>query len=123
MIPALSIRQPWPWLILHAGKNIENRPWSTRFRGRFYIHAAKKIDMAAYEIFRQCGLPAIDKFSTGGIVGSIELVDCITQSDSDWFLGPYGFVLARPKPIKFRPCKGQLGFFDAHFSIHSLQSG
>lgn len=33
---ALSIRQPWAWLILHAGKDIENRVWQTRFRGELY---------------------------------------------------------------------------------------
>lgn len=26
---ALSIRQPWAWAILHAGKDIENRDWHT----------------------------------------------------------------------------------------------
>ena len=26
---ALSIRQPWAWAILHAGKDIENRDWRT----------------------------------------------------------------------------------------------
>lgn len=24
---ALSIRQPWAWLIINAGKDIENRDW------------------------------------------------------------------------------------------------
>ena len=37
----LSIRQPWAWLILNAGKDIENREWPTRFRGRVLIHASK----------------------------------------------------------------------------------
>lgn len=41
---ALSILQPWPWLILHAWKDIENRTWPTRFRGRFLIHAGKGYD-------------------------------------------------------------------------------
>lgn len=27
---ALSIRQPWTWAILYAGKDIENRDWSDR---------------------------------------------------------------------------------------------
>jgi hypothetical protein len=41
---ALSIRQPWAWLILHAGKDIENRDRKPRnpalhFRGSFLIHA------------------------------------------------------------------------------------
>ena len=30
---ALSIRQPWSWLILHGGKDIENRSWRTNVRG------------------------------------------------------------------------------------------
>ena len=38
---ALSIRQPWAWMILYAGKDIENREWPTRFRGRVLIHASK----------------------------------------------------------------------------------
>lgn len=38
---ALSIRQPWAWLILNGWKDIENRDWTTRVRGRILIHAAK----------------------------------------------------------------------------------
>lgn len=38
---ALSIRQPWAWAIIHAGKDVENRNWSTKFRGPVCIHAAK----------------------------------------------------------------------------------
>ena len=34
---ALTIRQPWAWAILHASKDIENRGWSTNFRGRFCL--------------------------------------------------------------------------------------
>ena len=30
---ALSIRQPWAWAIINAGKDIENRQWPTKFRG------------------------------------------------------------------------------------------
>jgi hypothetical protein len=33
MTLALSIRQPWASLILFAGKDIENRNWSTATRG------------------------------------------------------------------------------------------
>ena len=38
---ALSVRQPWAWAIIHAGKDIENRSWATKFRGRVLIHASK----------------------------------------------------------------------------------
>lgn len=38
---ALSIRQPWLWAILKAGKRIENRKWKTSYRGPLLLHAAK----------------------------------------------------------------------------------
>lgn len=44
----LSVRQPWAWAILNAGKRIENRerkdgrmPAMCRYRGPLLIHAAK----------------------------------------------------------------------------------
>ena len=33
-IPALSIQQPWAWFIVNGYKDVENRTWSTKFRGR-----------------------------------------------------------------------------------------
>lgn len=38
--PVLSIRRPWTWLILHGGKNVENRTWTTTYRGLLLIHAS-----------------------------------------------------------------------------------
>ena len=45
---ALSVRQPWAWAIIHAGKDIENRSWQAvnrglDQRGRIAVHAAKGI--------------------------------------------------------------------------------
>lgn len=36
---------------------------------------------------------------------------CVTRSDSPWFFGRYGFVLADVRPVPFFPVKGALGFF------------
>ena len=55
---------------------------------------------------------AFDDLERGGIVGSVEIVDCVTESASPWFVGRYGFVLRDPKPLPFTQWKGQLGFFD-----------
>lgn len=111
---ALSIRQPWAWLILNAGKDIENRNWSTAFRGRFLIHASKGMTRYEYENapIHIVDLPDFDELQRGGIVGSVELVDCVSDSDSEWFFGEYGFLLRDPKPLPFIPYKGKLGFFD-----------
>lgn len=121
-IVALSIRQPWAWLILNAGKDIENRGWSTRFRGRILVHAAKGMTRDEYvEAIRfamdYCNvppqkLPLFSDLERGGIVGSVEIVDCVSQSESPWFVGTHGFVLRNPEILPFRPYKGQLGFFE-----------
>lgn len=115
---ALSIRQPWAWLIIHAGKDIENRSWHTKFRGRFLVHAAKGLTGAelvrALNFCEERGLPMPDlgDLQRGGIIGSVELVDSVDHSDSPWYMGQKGFLLRDPKPLPFMPLKGQLQFFD-----------
>lgn len=117
-VVALSIRQPWAWLILHGGKDIENRQWKTRFRGLIYVHAGKGMTRAEYNNAEfdaeenGIKLPPYEELERGGIVGQVEIVDCVTQSASPWFFGDYGFVLRNAKPLTFRPCKGALGFFN-----------
>ena len=120
---ALSIRQPWAWMILHAGKDIENREWPTRFRGRVLVHASKGMTQREYdEAFefaqnaygRYLHIPFSGVLDRGGIVGSVEIVDCVTRSDSRWFVGTYGFVLRDPVVLPFQPYRGALGFFDTH---------
>lgn len=116
---ALSIRQPWAWAILHAGKPVENRSWSTNIRGPICIHAAKGMTMAEYGETRQFvwslginDIPAFDAIRRGGIIGVADLVDVVTRHPSPWFFGPYGFVLANPRAVPFISVKGALGFFD-----------
>lgn len=102
---AISIRQPWAWHIIHDGKDVENRTWPTRFRGRVLIHSSKGVDAADRDAVRAKGMPL------GGIVGHAEIIDCVTSMDSTWFFGPYGFVLRDVRPLPFIPCRGALGFF------------
>jgi len=117
----LSIKQPWAWLIVNGYKDIENRSWSTKFRGRFFVHASKKIDMRGYESVRKhhpwIEMPEPKDFFFGGVVGTAVVTDCVTETCSPWFVGEYGFTLADAKPMTPIPLKGQLGFFDAPESI------
>lgn len=121
---ALSIRQPWAHSIIYKGKTVENRSWSTQFRGRVCIHAAKGMTNAEWqdglETYR-ANNPSIDDdiafpwkvdLKRGGIVGTVEIIDVVTFMDSPWFFGPYGFVLSNPQPVDFIPVKGALKFFD-----------
>jgi hypothetical protein len=124
---ALCVRAPWWWYILHGGKDIENRDWPTRVRGRVLIHASKwwnyrEIEIDAFDAnklaaeraqlsYRELRNGTL-KDSCGCLVGSVEIVDCVARSNSPWFVGDCGFVLRDPvtfiEPIPF---KGTLGFF------------
>jgi hypothetical protein len=118
---ALSIRQPWAWLIIHAGKDIENRDWRTAFRGSVLIHAGKSMthaDYSACAIFcsgltHEIKFPSFDELKAlcGGIVGRMTISDCVSESQSEWFCGTYGFVITGASELPFQACKGALGFF------------
>lgn len=126
---ALSIRQPFAFLIVNGFKTIENRSWLTNYRGEFLIHAGKKLTPADYDaamlfveafvdpaLVRQ--VPGMDELQLGGVVGVAKLVDCVTDSPSPWFTGGaangggYGFVLQDAMPMPFLPWKGRQGFFN-----------
>lgn len=118
---ALSIRQPWAWAILNAGKNIENRPRRFNYRGPICLHASlggsgREYLQAMSDIYNLDGTgivtPTSDDVARGGIIGTAEIVDCVEQSDSPWFFGPYGLVLENIKPVEFVPVKGALGLFN-----------
>lgn len=121
---ALSIRQPWTWLILNAGKDIENRDWSTLFRGPVLIHASKGMTNMEYDDAMETAYqilganfkaPSYNSLERGGFVGKMEIVDCVKGHASPWFFGKYGFVIRNAQPIAFHPFRGALGFFDTDF--------
>jgi hypothetical protein len=120
---ALSIRQPWAWLIVNGGKDIENRGWNTSFRGQFLIHAAKgmtrdeyddALDFADEVTVGRPRAPAYEALDRGGIVGVARLVDVLSPKGQryGWHVpGQFGFVLRDVRPLPFLPCKGALGFW------------
>ena len=113
----IVIRQPWAWLIVHGFKDIENRSWTTRYRGTLLIQASANLptkrELEEIRVFvRKRGVELPKDFETGGIVGMVKLEDCVTSHRSKWFEGPIGWVLARPKRLQFIPLKGRLGLFD-----------
>jgi len=116
---ALSIRQPWAWLIIHGGKDIENRTWHTKHRGRFLVHAAQGMTRAEYDAAYSYAfkigirnMPAFQDLQRGGIIGSVDLIDSTDGHPSPWYMGEKAFVLRDPQALPFVPLKGRLGFFD-----------
>lgn len=121
---ALSLTEPMAWAIFH-GKDIENRPWSTKVRGRVYIHASKGFDwehyrwMAKNENRLELQLPQPEDFVHGAIIGEVDIVGCVQHHGSRWAMeGYWHFVLSNPvlydKPI---PCRGMLGFFEPKIDL------
>ena len=114
---ALSILQPWAWLIANGYKDVENRCWPTACRGPFLIPAGKrwgreqKEDLAFVRaLFPHIPLP--ETFELGGIVGRATITGCTTDSESPWFFGPFGFEIAGAAPVPFKALRGQLGWFN-----------
>jgi hypothetical protein len=127
---ALSIQDPWASLIVAGIKPVENRTWSTPVRGPVLIHAGKKFDTEAYfwllNNWHQCGMPwTVDEllrqkerdrsWARGAIIGTADLVDCVTSHPSPFFFGEFGFVFANAKPIEPVPMRGRLQFFNVEW--------
>lgn len=94
---ALSLWQPWAYLLASGKKKIETRSWSTSYRGPLAIHAAKKWDPQLQAIchtkpFVEAIKPANVEFyefylrntlAFGSIIGTVDLVDCIEMTSSN----------------------------------------
>lgn len=123
---ALSIRQPWAWLICAGYKDIENRNWAigcnvppgyavvnfkTPLPSRIYVHASGtraranlELNMAFSIIERVYGFSKGETIEAnyksnkalGAIIGEVDIAGCVEESTSPWFVGPYGFTLTNP---------------------------
>jgi len=136
---ALSLRQPWAWLVASGIKDVENRTWPTKRRERIYIHAGKsseikvqglgdawitsRLTIAQYFQYREAEAEA--EMVRGAIIGEVTITDCKFRFPdenanlySKWAeSGLYGFTLTDAilyeEPI---PCRGALGFFEPDLS-------
>jgi hypothetical protein len=119
---AISIRSPWAWAIVYAGKDIENRSWITHTRGTVAIHASKTMSRPFYEEARaeikklapRAKMPAYEAMPRSAIIGLVDVVGCEPKTKSRWHdRGQYGFILANPRPLRRPiPCDGWLNFWE-----------
>lgn len=96
---AITVRQPWAWAIMHAGKDVENRSRNVAgsYRGPLVIHAAKRIEedefVDALRFFDGMGFERpqgkVGDLGFGVALGIVELVDvhwvasCIRYSSNE----------------------------------------
>jgi hypothetical protein len=115
----LSIRQPWAWAISQGRKKVENRTWSTSYRGVVYIHASLKLERDGLTwLSSKAKVQPPSQFVFGAVVAVAVLSDVVTRRTAKrfrpWFFGPYGFVLRKVRVLR-NPVntKGRLGLFRA----------
>ena len=131
---AITVKQPWAFLIVSGLKDIENRTWPTKFRGRVLIHASldKRLTRESLNvIFTDDQLDRIlnkyDDYNSlgfGAILGSVDIVDCVINHSSIWAektvggVSIYNWVLSNP--IMFDeviPIKGKLSFWESGIEL------
>lgn len=124
-IKVLSLRQPWAWLMLEASppKDIENRVWTTSYRGPVAVHASKGMtedeyydaDEFARLVDPSITLPPMEALVRGAIVGAFTVLDVlrpIGTLESRWtpelrwrIPGQFGWKVERPvfldEPVPF----------------------
>lgn len=124
----LTVRHPWAWAIVNGGKDVENRPWGTKYRGPVAIHAGQQFDRNAPfpdELLAKTWADA--DFDYGYIIGVVDLVDshmCFNSLTNFEGCSPWAqidrrhLVLANPRPlsvsVKFT---GALGLRDLPASV------
>lgn len=113
-------------------KDVENRTWVTKYRGRVYIHASAKpvgqyfsegvftADQLNY-LIQSKKIDLIEKVQLSAIIGHVDIVNCISKerngkgSDSIW-AEPDCFHWILRNPVLFdKPIlnvKGKLSFWD-----------
>lgn len=145
-IPALTVRQPWTWAVAKGYKPIENRGWTTPYRGPLAIHAAKRWDDDADEALRfvvqtlraqGSPVPAtlqdeLPLSGAGVVVAVVDLVDICTdgQAGEQCECGPWAAVgqahwqLANPRPLAEPfPAKGHLGLWEVDLPVEAAVDG
>jgi hypothetical protein len=80
--PALTIKQPFAALVARGIKDVENRSWSTDYRGPIFIHAGRAWDETPLPV--PMWVPDREIFTYGAIIGTVNLIDVIRNSDSPW---------------------------------------
>jgi hypothetical protein len=107
------VRQPWANATL-LGKDVENRSRYFGHRGLLLIHDSTHFDYGARRHPRIKALPE-NELIFGHLIGLVTLVDCVTESNSQWAdrSARWKLILANPtrlsRPV---PCRGSLNLFE-----------
>lgn len=114
---AISVKQPYGWLILNGGKDFENRGQYSSFIGNILIHVSKVpsefIDLIRLDVRKhhKIEIPATEELDLGGIAGVADFDHFVRYSESKWSNGS-GYPIKATQVLPFKPWKGKQGFWD-----------
>jgi hypothetical protein len=129
-VKALSLTQPWAYLVAGGFKTMETRSWGTIYRGTIAIHATKGFPTSA----RRFALAVLVQSATvaalprGCVVATADLVDVRPTTDDviraaldatpqeklygDFSAGRYAWLFANVRPVANIPARGMLGLWE-----------
>ena len=96
---AISIKQPWAYLIAAGIKDIENRTWKCpqKYIGeRVLIHASASAPKSIRKLLNADQINTVFKsdlyndtnfakiYNTGAVIGSVKIADCVINHPSIW---------------------------------------
>lgn len=134
-LKAITLHEPWAYLVGRY-KWFETRDWSTNYRGKIAIHAAKHQKDTDYwcSLLKDL-LPPVEELVFGAVVAIADLTDCILmteqfisqQSETElkcglWEPGRYAWKLENiqilPEPI---PARGKQGLWNIELPFALVQ--
>lgn len=129
---ALTLHQPWAWLMLYGPKRIENRSWrphASVIGQRVLVHQGKKWDAKGADYIRRklSFVEFPDLAGAVGVLGSFQVDGYLLQGDAvptgqePWFFGPCGWLTSEPRvlpaPVAWR---GALGLWTVPAELEAL---
>src|SRR5947208_760657 len=117
----LAVKQPWAWALVAGVKDIENRTWSTEYRGQIVIQASSSKTIVN-KISKTTGksLPSMT-FEYSALIGVVDVLDVVPLSEelenNLWVCGPLCWKVGNARMFREPiPAKGKL-------NLYSLDAG
>jgi hypothetical protein len=150
---ALTLTQPWLWIILHLGKRIENRTRNIGFhRGPLLLHASSKMTVADWQRARdfvaerlgektaqqipERGSPDLFLGAIGASCNvatqrrpgeqwlSLWYEKYLPEQERRWYMtGHHAYLLNEIQQTQIVPCKGALGFWTVPDAVRAAVEG
>lgn len=134
---AITLWQPWAWLVSNGHKLVENRPWAPvviRPGDRFAIHAGKRFSVGNWEgllavaenrgivVPPEKNLPYGVILATAELVKTVRAVEDVEPFEQRIFYsdGAVGWILRDVRPLATPiACKGALGCWEVPAEIEA----